>query len=154
MVGAGVKSWKYQKAMGVCRRRAKWAFAILDVGLRAKNFQKTWSQQLSSDYFTHSLLKICSVSRVSLNSCNDRFLSEWDWHCTRARFTLLVSCSDQRPPSPCKGRIRNRGADCSTIGFYFLAITWQQIFKGSLEVTGSVVILIDLLLNLEGFSHC
>jgi len=54
----------------------------------------------------------------------------------------------------CKGRIRNLGADFSTIGFYFVTITWQQIFRGSLQITGSAAILADLLLNLAGFSHC
>jgi len=47
-----------------------------------------------------------------------------------------------------KGRIRNLGVDCSTIGLYFVTITWQKFFKGPLQVTGSAAILADLLLNL------
>jgi len=54
----------------------------------------------------------------------------------------------------CNVMTRNLGADCSAIGLYFVTITCQQIFKGSLQVTGSAVILADLLLNLAGFSHC
>jgi len=40
----------------------------------------------------------------------------------------------------CEDRLRNLLADCSTVGFDCVTITWQQIFKGSLHVTivGSV----------------
>jgi len=69
-------------------------------------------------------------------------------------FTVLVSCSDYVRLFACKVRIRNFGVDCSTIGLYFVTITWQQIFKGSLQVTGNVAILADLLPNLVGLSHC
>ena len=67
--------------------------------------------------------------------------------------TVLESCSDYVHSFACKVRIQNLGAECS-ICLYFVKITWQQIFKGSLQVTASVAILADLLLNLAGFSHC
>ena len=69
-------------------------------------------------------------------------------------FTDLVACSDYVRSFACKVRIQTLGADCCTIGLYFVTITWQQIFKGSLQVTESIAILADLLLNLAGFSHC
>jgi len=34
----------------------------------------------------------------------------------------------------CTGRLRNVGTDCSNFGLYCVTITWQQIFKGSLQV--------------------
>jgi len=68
-------------------------------------------------------------------------------------FPGLVSCSDYIRSFACKVRIRNLGTDCSTIGLHCVT-TWQQIFKGSLQVTTCVAILADLLLNLAGFSHC
>ena len=68
-------------------------------------------------------------------------------------FTVQISCSDYVRSFACNVMIRNVGADCSTIGLYFVTITWQQIFKGSLQVTESIAILADLLLNLAGFSH-
>jgi len=55
----------------------------------------------------------------------------------------------------CKVTIRNLGADCSTVGLYFVTITWQHTFKGSLQFTRSAAISADLLLNLADiFSHC
>jgi len=69
-------------------------------------------------------------------------------------FTVLVSCSDYVRSFACNVMIRNVGADCSRVGLYFVAITWQQIFKGSLQVMESIAIFADLLLNLAGFSHC
>jgi len=56
--------------------------------------------------------------------------------------------------APLPVMIRNVGANCSTIGLYFITITWQQIFKGSLPVTESIASLTDLVLNLASFSHC
>jgi len=35
----------------------------------------------------------------------------------------------------CRGRLRNLRADCSIVGLYCVTIIWQQIFKGSLQVT-------------------
>jgi len=69
-------------------------------------------------------------------------------------FPLLVSCSHYIRSFACKVKILNLGADCSAIGLHYVTITWQQIFKGSLQVTASVATLADLLLNLAGFSHC
>jgi len=46
-------------------------------------------------------------------------LGVWHPHCTKARFTVRVSCSDYVRSFACKGRIRNLGADCSTIGLSF-----------------------------------
>jgi len=34
----------------------------------------------------------------------------------------------------CRGRLRSLRGDCSTVGLYCVTITWQQIFKGLLQV--------------------
>jgi len=36
---------------------------------------------------------------------------------------------------PRRGRLRNLLADCSIVGLYCVTIAWQQILKGSLQVT-------------------
>jgi len=48
------------------------------------------------------------------------FLAVWHSYCATVRFTVLVSSSDYVRSFACKGRIRNLGADCSTIGLYFV----------------------------------
>ena len=64
-----------------------------------------------------------------------------DSHYTRARFTVLVSCSDELavhscPLFSCIGRLlRNWQAGCFFVDLYCVTITWQQIFKGSVQVT-------------------
>jgi len=40
-----------------------------------------------------------------------------------------------------RGRLRNFRADCSIAGLYCITITWQHIFKGSLQVTIEGVLL-------------
>ena len=35
----------------------------------------------------------------------------------------------------CRGKLRNLRADCSTVGLYFVTITWQRIFTCSHQVT-------------------
>ena len=35
----------------------------------------------------------------------------------------------------CRGRLRNLQSDCSNVGLHCVTVTWQQIFKGSLQVT-------------------
>jgi len=34
----------------------------------------------------------------------------------------------------CRGRLRNWKADCFMVGLYCVTITWQQIFKGPLQI--------------------
>jgi len=66
--------------MGV-RRGDKCPFPPWKLGLRAKNFSKSPK----------------SASNIPINwsdSCNDSFLLVWNSHCTRVRFTVIVSCSD------------------------------------------------------------
>jgi len=36
------------------------------------------------------------------------------------------------PSFACRGGLRKSRADCSTVGLYWVTITWQQIFKSSL----------------------
>jgi len=45
----------------------------------------------------------------------------------------------------CRGMVRNVRTDFSTVGFYCVPITWQQIVKGSLEVSvvGAVFVACD-----------
>jgi len=66
------------------------------------------------------------------------YLLVWHSHCTRARFTILASCIDafavqSCPFFFCRGRLRNWQAFCFIVGRYFVTMTWQQIFKGSLQ---------------------
>jgi len=70
----------------------------------------------------------------------------WNSHCTRVRFTVLVSCSDELavhyvPSFACRGGLRKSRADCSTVALYCVTVTWQQIFKSSLYITVADVLL-------------
>jgi len=56
----------------------------------------------------------------------------WYSHCTRARFTVLASCSDELTVRSCpliclprQCKLRNLRADCCTLGLYCITITWQ-----------------------------
>jgi len=35
----------------------------------------------------------------------------------------------------CRGKLRRLLADCSTVGLYYVTITWQRIFTCSLQIT-------------------
>jgi len=50
------------------------------------------------------------------------------------------------PLLACRGRLRNSGANCSTIGLCCATITWQQIFENALQVT---VVLVLPLVTIE-----
>jgi len=39
------------------------------------------------------------------------------------------------PLLACRGRLRNSGANCSTIDLCCVTITWQQVFEDALQVT-------------------
>jgi len=57
------------------------------------------------------------------NSCNDSFLLVWNSHCSRVRFTVIVSCSDELavlscPSCACRGGLRKSREDCSAVGLY------------------------------------
>ena len=41
----------------------------------------------------------------------------------------------------CRGGLRKSRADFSTVGLYYVTITWQQIYKGSLYITVAGVLL-------------
>ena len=71
------------------------------------------------------------------------YLPVWNSHCTKVRFTAVVSCSDDLAVHSfaCRGGLRKSRADCSTVGFYCVTITWQQICKGSLYITVAGVLL-------------
>ena len=60
-------------------------------------------------------------------------------HCTRVRFTVLLSCSNELAVHACplfclQRQVEKLGADCSTTSLYCASLTWKQIFKGSLQV--------------------
>jgi len=64
----------------------------------------------------------------------------WHSQCTRVRFTVLVTCGDELAVHlirffACRGRLRNSGANCSTIGLCCVTTTWQQIFEDALGIT-------------------
>jgi len=68
------------------------------------------------------------------------YLPVWHSHCTRARFTAPVWCSDELAVHSCPLRLqtqtlRNLRAHCSTVDLCCVTISWQRIFKGSLQVT-------------------
>jgi len=68
------------------------------------------------------------------------YLPEWHSHCTKASFTVLVLCSDELQSThvgsfACWGRLRNLRGDRSAVSLYCVIITWQRIFKCSLQVT-------------------
>ena len=63
----------------------------------------------------------------------------WHSHCTRVRFTVLVTCGDELAVHlisffACRGRLRNSGANCSAIGLCCVTTTWQQIFEDALGI--------------------
>jgi len=39
------------------------------------------------------------------------------------------------PSFACRNGLRKSRADCYTVGLYWVTITWQQIFKSSLDIT-------------------
>jgi len=41
----------------------------------------------------------------------------------------------------CRGGLRKLRADCSTVGLYYVTITWHQICKGSLYIMVAGVLL-------------
>jgi len=53
----------------------------------------------------------------------------------------VISLRFTHVPSSCRGGLRNLRADCSTVGLYFVRIVWQQIFKGSLHIMVTGVLL-------------
>ena len=69
------------------------------------------------------------------------YLPVWHSHCTRSNFTVLVWCSDELAVHSYPllylqtQKLRNFRAHCSTVALCCITITWQPIFKGSLEVT-------------------
>ena len=82
-------------------------------------------------------MKSASFRLIDLILAMTVFLPVWNSHCTRVRFTIIVSCSDELafphvPSFACRGGVRKSRADCSTVGLYCVIITWQQICKGSL----------------------
>jgi len=68
------------------------------------------------------------------------FLRVWNSHCTRVRFTVVVSCGDELAVHSCPllclhrrvAKVASRLFYCWS---YCVTITWQQICKGSLCIT-------------------
>jgi len=60
-------------------------------------------------------------------------------HCTRVRFTVILSCRDELAvhtgPFLCVQRRVAKVASWSTVGLHCVIITRQQICKGSLYIT-------------------
>jgi len=112
---------------------AKRAFAPWKLGLRTKYFWK--NLKLASKFRLIDLILAMRVLLPLLNS-----------HCTRVRFTVIVSCSDELAVHSCLLLCLQRGlrklrADCSAVGVYCVTTTWQQIFKSSLYITVAGVLL-------------
>ena len=89
------------------------------LGLRTKNFQKTWSQQLNW-----------------LNFCNEGFIFWYDTHTAQEPIHCcgvmqFWACSSHLSATLPRGRLRNLGADSSEIGLHYVTVTWQQSFTSS-----------------------
>jgi len=66
----------------------------------------------------------------------------WHPHRISARFTVMVSCSDELAVHSCpllclQRQFAEVASGCSTVGLLCVTITWSQIFKGALRVNGS-----------------
>jgi len=72
------------------------------------------------------------------------FLPVWNSHCTRVRFTVTVSCSDELAvhscPSAYGGGLRKSRADCSAVGVYCVTMPLQQSYRGSLYIKVAAVL--------------
>jgi len=63
----------------------------------------------------------------------------WHSHCARTRFTALVLRIDELAVLSCpllclQRRLRKSRDGCSAVDLYCVTITWQQIFKSSLQL--------------------
>jgi len=106
---------------------AKGAFAPLEFGTKNQNFV----EDLKSEAL---------IPMNGFNSCIDSLFAGMRSHRTRARFSAwchaVVRFQFTRVHSfSCRGWLRNWQADCFIVGLYCVTITWQQIFKGSVQVT-------------------
>ena len=72
---------KFRSPTGHFHQEPPLVISLLEIGIRTKYVWKTWSQ--------HNNSNICWV-----NSCNDSLFSGMI-HCTRAKFTVLMSCSGE-----------------------------------------------------------
>jgi len=116
----------YQQSMGVPRGGKTGISPPLEIETKNKNFQESWNQQLNSD----QLIKFLQW----------QFMYQNDTHIARkpgSLFWYYALMSLQITPVrsyACRGRWSNLRAVCS-VCLYCVIITWQQIFKGSLQVT-------------------
>ena len=90
--------------------------------------------------FVENLKSAVQLRLVRLILAMTVWLPIWHSHCTRLRFAIPVTCSDALALHlirffACRGRLRNWGANCSTICLCCVTVTWQQIFEVALEVT-------------------
>ena len=60
-----------------------------------------WKLGLRTKYFSKNLMTASSIPLNWFDSCNDSFLPVWNSHCTRVRFTVIVSCSDELAVNSC-----------------------------------------------------
>ena len=110
--------------MGV--RRGEWTFTPLEIGTT----RQIYLENLKSEAWFQIVGLILAMAV---------YLVVWHSHCTRARFTVLVSCSGEFavhscPLFFCSGRLQNWQEYCFIVGLYCVTITWQQIFKGPIEI--------------------
>jgi len=68
------------------------------------------------------------------------YLPIWHSYCTKARFTILASCSDEIAVHSCPLFFLQRQVAKLARGLYYIislycvTITWQQIFKGLFQI--------------------
>ena len=112
-------------AMGIRRGRQNGHLPPLEIGIWTKY---AWKPEVNS------LIPISIYLILAMTV----YFPVWHSHCTRTKFTFLaaMSCLQSTHVSSfaCRGRLRNLGTDCFTIGLHCVTTTWQQIFKGSLQV--------------------
>jgi len=67
------------------------AWASAGQGKQNGRLPSAWKLELGTKYFWKNLMSASNW----FDSCNDSFLPVWNSHCTRVRFAVTVSCSDE-----------------------------------------------------------
>jgi len=113
---------RYVKTMGV-RKGGKEHCPSLNIGTKHQNFLE-------------NLMSAVQFRLIDLFLAMTVYLLLRHSHCT-ARFTVLVSCSDELAVHSCPEA--NLRADFSTSGLYCATITWKQVFSCSETVSADIV---------------
>ena len=83
-----------------------------------------WKLRLKDQKFLDILKSATSCRLLDLILAMTVYLPVWHPHCIRLQRQTLRAVAEV-------------ASGCSTVGLYYVTITWSQIFKGSLRVNGS-----------------